>query len=147
MIRTSLSACLAICSFIAVGTLSADAVASGTCDQAPAHIDSLRDALGIPEYLHLEWVPSRDGWDTLRVVDDFNRTDVGGHWIKAGEYWEIRDGELVLNSNCCPGVALSHDLSPGLQRTGQKNPFRVVSMGKNRRPNRHSRGGYGAHDG
>ncbi len=66
---------------------------------APAHLDSLRRALGLTSDVKLEWRTSMNGFDTLKLVDNFNRDHVGDSWDFDSRYWEVKDGELVLNAN------------------------------------------------
>jgi hypothetical protein len=60
------------------------------------HVDSLRRALKLSSNLRLDWRTSKNGADTLHVVDDFNRSDIGPDWAYADGYWQILDGELDL---------------------------------------------------
>lgn len=62
------------------------------------HLQAMRQQLGLSPHLHFEWRPSRTGSDTLRVIDDFNRSDIGPDWALDSRYWAIKDGELVLTS-------------------------------------------------
>ncbi len=64
-----------------------------------AHVDSLRRELRLPPDVQLEWRTSANGVDTLKLVDDFNRSFIGETWNYDSRYWEIKDGELVLNAN------------------------------------------------
>ncbi|MDZ7266854.1 MAG: Ig-like domain-containing protein [candidate division KSB1 bacterium] len=57
---------------------------------------ALRRELGLSDYLQLEWLTSSNGMDTLRVVDNFNRSEVGPDWACDPQYWQIVDGELWL---------------------------------------------------
>ncbi len=67
--------------------------------QPAAHVDSLRRVLGISSHTKLEWQTSTNGIDTLELVDDFNRSAIGLDWDYDTRYWEIKNGELVLNAN------------------------------------------------
>jgi len=58
------------------------------------HLDSLRRALKLSSNLKLEWRTSKNGVDTLSVLDDFNRTNIGPDWVYDQPYWQILDGEL-----------------------------------------------------
>ena len=58
------------------------------------HLDSLRQALKLSSHLKLDWRTSKNGVDTLRIVDDFNRTNIGSDWVYEEGYWQILDGEL-----------------------------------------------------
>lgn len=57
---------------------------------------ALRRELGLSDHLQLEWLASSSGMDTLRVVDNFNRSEVGPDWACDPQYWQIVDGELWL---------------------------------------------------
>lgn len=57
---------------------------------------ALRRELGLSDHLQLEWLTSSSGMDTLRVVDNFNRSEVGPDWACDPQYWQIVDGELWL---------------------------------------------------
>jgi hypothetical protein len=58
------------------------------------HVDSLRRALKLSSNLRLDWLTSKTGVDTLRVVDDFNRSKIGSDWVYEDGYWQILNGEL-----------------------------------------------------
>lgn len=58
------------------------------------HVDSLRRALKLSANLKLDWRTSKNGVDTLSVLDDFNRTSIGPDWVYEEPYWQILDGEL-----------------------------------------------------
>ena len=68
-------------------------------DQNAAHVDSLRRALRLSPDVALQWQTSTNGVDTLKLVDDFNRNYIGDTWSYDARYWEIKDGELVLNAS------------------------------------------------
>lgn len=68
-------------------------------DQNAAHVDSLRRTLGLSADVTLQWQTSTNGVDTLKLVDNFNRSYLGDTWSYDARYWEIKDGELVLNAN------------------------------------------------
>ncbi len=58
------------------------------------HVTALRRDLGLSPHLILEWIPSSNSVDTLRVTDNFNRTEIGSDWGYDPRYWRIVDGEL-----------------------------------------------------
>jgi len=60
------------------------------------HVDSLRRALKLSPHLHLNWRTSKTGVDTLQVIDDFNRAEVGPDWGRNPDFWQIVDGELWI---------------------------------------------------
>ncbi|MDZ7363203.1 MAG: Ig-like domain-containing protein [candidate division KSB1 bacterium] len=62
------------------------------------NLETMRRTLGLAPHLKLEWIPGTAGLDTLSVLDDFNRPEIGDEWAIEPYYWEIKDGELVLNS-------------------------------------------------
>ena len=67
-----------------------------------SHVDSLRQLLALPDYVKLQWQSSNNGIDTLRVIDDFNRTEVGDHWARVDTAWQISNGELqVARDEAC----------------------------------------------
>lgn len=60
------------------------------------HVDSLRQAMQLPEAVRVRWATSHNSVDTIHVSDDFNRPEIGEHWTYDKRYWTIKDGELVL---------------------------------------------------
>lgn len=58
------------------------------------HLDSLRRALKLSTNLKLSWRTSKNGVDTLSVLDDFNRSSIGPDWVYDEPYWQILNGEL-----------------------------------------------------
>ncbi|MDZ7267223.1 MAG: Ig-like domain-containing protein [candidate division KSB1 bacterium] len=60
------------------------------------HVDSLRQAMQLPEAVTVRWATSHNSVDTIHVSDDFNRPEIGEHWTYDKRYWAIKDGELVL---------------------------------------------------
>jgi len=58
------------------------------------HMDSLRRVLKLSPDLHLDWLTSKNGVDTLRVVDNFNRSSIGPNWSYEPGMWQIVNGEL-----------------------------------------------------
>ncbi|MGH7453760.1 MAG: fibronectin type III domain-containing protein, partial [bacterium] len=60
------------------------------------NLAAMRRTLGISPDSKLEWIPGINGVDTLSVLDDFNRTEIGPDWAIDAPFWEIKDGELVL---------------------------------------------------
>ncbi|KAA0225111.1 hypothetical protein EDS67_21835 [candidate division KSB1 bacterium] len=58
------------------------------------HVTALRRELGLSPHLLLEWLPSSNSVDTLRVTDNFNRAEIGSDWGYDPRYWRIVDGEL-----------------------------------------------------
>lgn len=83
----------------AVSASSPSHPGASTSFTAAAHIDSLRRVLGIASHLQLEWRTSMNGVDTFKLVDNFNRSFIGEDWAYDSRYWEIINGELVLNAN------------------------------------------------
>lgn len=63
-----------------------------------AHVDSLRRALKLSSDLRLDWLTSANGVDTLRVIDDFERSTIGPNWAYDPYYWQILDGELDVKA-------------------------------------------------
>ena len=59
-------------------------------------VDSLRQALGLSNNVQIQWRTSSNGIDTVSVLDNFNRANLGADWAVDSRYWEIRNGELVL---------------------------------------------------
>ncbi len=59
--------------------------------------DSLRQALGLSPNVQIEWFTSSNGMDTISVLDNFNRAELGPDWAADSRYWEIKNGELVLS--------------------------------------------------
>jgi hypothetical protein len=60
------------------------------------NLEAMRRTLGISSSSKLEWIPGINAVDTLSVIDDFNRGEVGTDWAYDEHLWEIKDGELVL---------------------------------------------------
>ncbi len=89
-----------MCSGISYGSSPAFSGSSqnSTTQGAAPHVTSLRQQLGLSPDLRLEWITSNNGMDTMRVVDDFNRGNIGDNWALDDGYWVIKDGELVLTS-------------------------------------------------
>ena len=80
-----------------LGTESSSAQISQTLQNRRApHVDSLQRALKLSPHLQLQWLTSRNGLDTLRVTDDFNRESVGPDWGLDRRFWQIKAGELDL---------------------------------------------------
>ena len=69
-------------------------ISPNTYQRRSPHLDSLRRALKLSSNLRLDWRTSKNGVDTLRVIDDFNRTNIGSDWVYDEPYWQILDGEL-----------------------------------------------------
>ena len=66
------------------------------------NLETLRRTLGISPHTKLEWIAGKAGVDTLSALDDFNRNTInefGNDWAMDEQFWEIQDGELVLNAN------------------------------------------------
>jgi len=84
------------------------------------HVDSLRQAMQLPEAVRVRWATSHNSVDTIHVSDDFNRTEIGEHWTYDPRYWQIKDGELALKPEAIYGwryLALFEPVfnKPGLQ--------------------------------
>ncbi len=62
------------------------------------HVAALRQQLGLSSHLELQWIASNNGMDTLRVTDNFNRSQIGDDWALDDSYWAIKNGELVLTA-------------------------------------------------
>jgi len=85
-----------------IGILGADSstaqispsVSPSASSRRSPHVDSLRRALKLSSNLRLDWLTSKNGVDTLSVVDDFNRSDIGPDWVYEDGYWQILNGEL-----------------------------------------------------
>jgi len=60
------------------------------------NLETLRRTLGISSNAKIEWIAGTKGVDTLSVLDDFNRTEIGPDWAIDAPFWEIKNGELVL---------------------------------------------------
>src|SRR5262245_4584330 len=71
---------------------------NSTARAVAPHVAALRQQLGLSSNLRLEWVASNNGTDTLRVIDDFNRSSIGSDWALDNSSWAIRNGELVLTN-------------------------------------------------
>ena len=63
------------------------------------HLDALRQKLRLSTNIKLEWQPSTNGTDTLRVIDDFNRASTGAEWLLDDRFWAIENHEIVLNDS------------------------------------------------
>ena len=61
-----------------------------------SQVDSLKRVLKLSPHLQLQWMTSQNGFDTLRITDDFNRATVGPDWKLDPRFWQIKDGELDL---------------------------------------------------
>ena len=61
-----------------------------------SQLDSLKRVLKLSPHLQLQWMTSQNGFDTLRITDDFNRATVGPDWKLDPRFWQIKDGELDL---------------------------------------------------
>lgn len=81
-----------------MAVLAATGFASSSSSGRRTHVDSLRQALGLSADAQLEWRTSANGMDTLKLVDNFTRNYIGDTWDYDSRYWEIKDGELVLNA-------------------------------------------------
>jgi hypothetical protein len=79
---------------LAAGSTPAQVLHSSVAQRSSPHVDSLRRALKLSPHLQLKWATSLNGVDTLRVIDDFNRSDIGPDWVYEDGYWQILDGEL-----------------------------------------------------
>ncbi len=84
---------------VGIATAFASSPSSSAQGGRSTHVDSLRRELGLSADVKLEWRTSTNGVDTLKLVDDFNRNYLGDTWDYDSRYWEIKDGELVLNAN------------------------------------------------
>jgi len=60
------------------------------------NLEAMRQTLGISPHAKLEWIAGTAGIDTFSVLDDFNRSEIGPDWEYDSEFWEIKNGELVL---------------------------------------------------
>jgi len=65
------------------------------------NLETLRRTLGISRGAKIEWIAGTAGVDTLSMLDDFNRNEInefGNDWAMDAPFWEIKDGELILNA-------------------------------------------------
>jgi hypothetical protein len=85
--------------FLSVAAVFASSPSNPSQGQNATHVESLRRSLGLSPDVKLEWLTSTNGVDTLKLVDDFNRSYIGDTWDYDLRYWEIKDCELVLNAN------------------------------------------------
>lgn len=72
---------------------------SAAAQAARPHLDALRQKLKLSTNLKLEWQPSLNGTDTVRVIDDFNRASTGSEWLLDDRFWTIENHEIVLNDS------------------------------------------------
>ncbi len=84
------------------------------------HIDSLRQALQLPAAVRLHWPAGRNGVDTISVVDDFNRAEIGDHWTHDKRYWRIKDGELTHTPEAIYGWRYLALFNPVYNKPGRR---------------------------
>ncbi len=72
---------------------------SATAQTSRPHLDALRQKLKLSANIKLEWQPSANGTDTVRVIDDFNRAGFGSEWLLDDRFWAIENHEIVLNDS------------------------------------------------
>jgi hypothetical protein len=63
------------------------------------HVQALRQQLQLSSNLQLKWQPSTTGPDSVRVIDDFNRANIGSDWLLDDRFWAIENHEIVLNDS------------------------------------------------
>ncbi|MCL4708755.1 Ig-like domain-containing protein [bacterium] len=111
--------CLLILTLLFVLIYSSFTAAYAQSQPSP-HIDSLRQALQLPAAVRLHWPAGRNGVDTISVIDDFNRAEIGEHWTYDKRYWRIKDGELTHTPEAIYGWRYLALFNPVYNKPGRR---------------------------